>query len=253
MSTLKLKDTSINPNVSVDCVIFGFDFERLNVLLIEREEGYHEENDVPKKGMLALPGDHIQENEDLDQAATRVLKELAGLENIFLEQFQAFGNPNRVKNEYDRKWMQFIRAEPDARVITIAYYSLVGLDQYKLAAASFARKAAWYPVAALPILAFDHNDIVAEALKSLRLKLKNEPVGFELLPEKFTLSQLQKLYEVILIGAKEMNEPDKGLLLHAERIIPVVTNKNIVDKNIETEFNEMNLLIARKNNHQTIK
>lgn len=201
MSTIRLKDTSINPNISVDCVIVGFDFEQLNILLIEREEGFHDHNIPPKQGMLALPGDHIRKEEDLNQAAERVLKELTGLENIFLEQFRAFGSPNRVKNEPDRKWMRFIRAEPDARVITIAYYALVRLDQYHPEAASFARKAEWYPVRNLPILAFDHNEIIDKALKTLRLKLKNEPVGFELLPRKFTLTQLQKLYEVILIGA----------------------------------------------------
>ncbi len=195
--SLRIKDTSVIPNISADCVIFGFDFEKLNVLLIERDEGFHENGSVDQKGMLALPGDHIMEDEDLDQAAQRVLKELTGLENIYLEQFSAFGNPNRVKNENDRKWMKFIRAEPDARVITVAYYSLVRLDQYKPSASSFARQAAWYPVNEIPELAFDHNLIVEQALKALRLKLRNEPVGFELLPKKFTLSQLRKIYEVI--------------------------------------------------------
>ena len=103
-----------------------------------------------------------------------------------------------MNNELDKKWMKFIRAEPDVRVVTVGYYSLVKLGQYKPEAASFARHAVWQPISEIPILAFDHNEIVNEALKSLRLKLKNEPVGFELLPKKFTLSQLQRLYEIIM-------------------------------------------------------
>lgn len=194
---IKIKDTAITPNLSVDCVIFGFDFTELKVLLIEREEGDFA-NDPDKPGVLALPGDHIYANEDLDQAAERVLKELTGLENIYMKQVKAFGNPERMNNERDKKWMKFIRAEPDVRVITVGYYSLVKLGQYKTEAASFARHAVWQPISEIPILAFDHNEIVNEALKSLRLKLKNEPVGFELLPKKFTLSQLQRLYEIIM-------------------------------------------------------
>ena len=196
-TSIKIKDTSITPNVSVDCVIFGFDFSELKVLLIEREEGdFENAPEVP--GMLALPGDHITTIEDLDEGAARVLKELTGLEKIFLEQFKAFGNPNRMNSESDKKWMKFIRAEPNVRVITVAYYSLVKLGQYEPQAASFARHASWIPVSEIPVLAFDHNQIVNDALKSLRLKLRHEPVGFELLPKKFTLSQLQRLYEIII-------------------------------------------------------
>ncbi len=183
----------------MDCVIFGFDFQELNVLLIEREEGYIEENkNNIKRGALTLPGDHIREDEQLDESAARVLHELTNLDNIFLEQFHAFGHPNRVKNETDRKWMESIRAEPNARVITVAYYSLVRLDMYSPSASSFAKHAAWFPISSIPELAFDHNLIVDRALQALRQKLRNEPIGFELLPPKFTLSQLQKLYETIL-------------------------------------------------------
>lgn len=194
---IRIKDTSVTPNISVDCVIFGFDFSELKVLLIEREEGDFA-SDPNKPGVLALPGDHILSDENFDQAAARVLKELTGLEDIYLQQFKAFGDPNRMNNESDRKWMKFIRAEPDVRVVTIAYYSLVQLEQYVPQASSFARHAIWQPVSEIPILAFDHNKLVNEALNALRRKLKNEPVGFELLPEKFTLSQLQRLYEIIM-------------------------------------------------------
>lgn len=212
----------LNPHVSVDCVIFGFDFQDLNVLLIEREEGYIEEtgNERPARGALALPGDHIREDEKLDESAQRVLNELTNLDNIFLEQFHAFGHPNRVKNEADRKWMQAVRAEPDARVITVAYYSLVRQDMYNPKASSFAKNAAWFPISTIPELAFDHNLIVNRALEALRNKLRNEPIGFELLPQKFTLSQLRKLYEIIL-GRELEKRNFRRKILKKDFLIPL--------------------------------
>lgn len=213
---------NLNPHVSVDCVIFGFDFQELNVLLIEREEGYIENNGSlkPARGALALPGDHIHEDEKLDQAAARVLKELTNLDNIFLEQFHAFGHPNRVKNEADKKWMQTIRAEPDARVITIAYYSLVRLDRYNPQASSFAKHAAWFLVSNIPELAFDHNLIIMRALEAIRRTLMSEPIGFELLPPKFTLSQLRRLYETIL--GKELEKRNfRRKILKKDFLIPL--------------------------------
>jgi 8-oxo-dGTP diphosphatase len=217
----KLKNRDLNPHVSVDCVIFGFDFQELNVLLIEREEGYIEGNDIhTKRGALALPGDHIREDEKLDESAERVLYELTNLKNIFLEQFHAFGHPNRVKNEIDRKWMETIRAEPNARVITVAYYSLVRLDMYLPSASSFAKHAAWFPISNIPELAFDHNLIVNRALESLRQKLRSEPIGFELLPPRFTLSQLQRLYETIL--GKELEKRNfRRKILKKDFLIPL--------------------------------
>lgn len=221
MSINSNKRSDLNPHVSVDCVIFGFDFQELNVLLIEREEGYLLENgDKPARGALALPGDHIREDEKLDEAGERVLFELTNLKNIFLEQFHAFGDPNRVKNEADRKWMQSVRTEPNARVITVAYYSLVRLDIYSPSAASFAKHAAWFPVSNIPELAFDHNQIVTRALEALRRKLRSEPIGFELLPPKFTLSQLRRLYETIL--GKELEKRNfRRKILKKNLLIPL--------------------------------
>lgn len=181
----------LNPNVSVDCVIFGFDFTELKVLIIER-------NDPTGKGVHMLPGNLVRDDEDLDLAATRVLKELTGLENIYLEQFRVFGDPNRVLKEKDQAWLRSIREHPDARVITVAYYSLIKLDKYKPAPSSFARTANWVPLREVPDLAFDHNEILKGAQMALRKQLRVEPIGFELLPRKFTLGQLQKLYEEIL-------------------------------------------------------
>jgi 8-oxo-dGTP diphosphatase len=134
----------------------------------------------------------------LDIAANRVLFELTGLQTIFLEQVGAFGDTDRLNKEADKKWLRAVREEPDARVITIAYFSLVNIHEYAPQASSFAKSAAWIPLNEIDELAFDHSDILQTALKKLKNKIRIQPVGFNLLPEKFTLSQLQKLYEAIL-------------------------------------------------------
>jgi 8-oxo-dGTP diphosphatase len=178
-------------------VIFGFQEGNLKVLLIERSYANTADPSLSGKDLL-LPGDLVFDDEDLDTSAKRILKELTNLEHIFLEQFHAFGDPNRVRKSTDKNWLESIRSEPAARVITIAYYSLVKLDDYKPSASSFARKADWYSLNQLPELGFDHNEIVTSALNALKKKIQTHPIGFELLPKKFTLSQLQKLYETII-------------------------------------------------------
>lgn len=183
----------VNPHVSVDCVIFGFDFEELKVLLIQRQE-----SPEGTAGSWALPGNLILDNESLDNGAYRVLRELTGLQNIFLEQFQAFGDPDRVRRAEDIAWLTYMRDQPNARVITVAYYSLVKLMDFEPTPSSWARNVDWFPIGAVPSLAFDHNGIVSEALSALQRHLRQRPVGFELLPPKFTLGQLQRLYESIL-------------------------------------------------------
>lgn len=161
---------------SVDCVVFGFDEGQLKVLLIER-------GTEPYLGYFALPGDLVYPTEDLDVAAMRILKELTTLEDLYLEQVKTFGSVNR---------------HPLGRVITISYYSLIKIESYKLGASSWAKKAAWHPVNNLPKLAFDHQDILESCRQALEDKVRRQPIGFELLPEKFTLRQLQNLYESLL-------------------------------------------------------
>lgn len=187
-------EITLNPNVSADCVIFGFDSEKLKVLLIDRGQ----ETDPESEKTYVLPGNLIRNDENLDEAAGRVLKELTGLRNIFLEQFGSFGDPDRLTKESDSEWLKSIRAEPDARVITVAYYSLIRSDQYELHASGFAKEAFWHDIDNLPTLGFDHKEIIETALKELKFKSKYQPLGFELLPEKFTLSQLKHVYEAIL-------------------------------------------------------
>ena len=162
--------------LTVDCVVFGMDDEDLKVMLIQRGL-------PPFEGEWALPGGFVRVDETLDAAARRELKEETGLDDVFLEQLYTFGAVDR---------------DPRERVVTVAYFALVNLVDHRVQAATDAREAAWFPVHDVPSLAFDHDEILAVALKRLRGKLSYQPIGFELLPKKFALSRLQHLYEVVL-------------------------------------------------------
>jgi 8-oxo-dGTP diphosphatase len=183
-------------DVSVDCVLFGFDDKKLKVLLIEQRQPGKDKK-IPKL-QTALPGDLLKENESLDDAAKRVMKELTSLKGIYLKQFYTFGDPMRVKNLKDQDWLRLFRANPERRVITVGYYSLVKMEDYAPKASSFAGKTKWVDVYSIPELAFDHNEIVERAIEILRHELIADNIGFELLPEKFTLTELQHLHEIIL-------------------------------------------------------
>lgn len=183
--------TVLNPHISVDCVILGFDSKKLKVLLIEREQI----NNVPPNGhKLKLPGSLIYKDEDLDQSAYRTLSELTGLQNIFLMQFAVFGEPDRLSPKEDLDWLRKTSDNNQIdRVVTIAYYSLIKLKDSNRTA-----KTIWYPVNNLPELIFDHNRIVKKALEILRNEIRSKPLCFELLPKKFTIRQMQDVYEAIL-------------------------------------------------------
>ncbi|EDY20780.1 NUDIX hydrolase [Chthoniobacter flavus Ellin428] len=162
--------------LTVDCVVFGFDEAELKVLLIRRGL-------APFKGKWALPGGFVRLEETVDEAARRELSEETGLKDVFLEQLYTFGAIDR---------------DPRERVVSVAYYALVKLAEHPATGASDASDAQWFTVAELPALAFDHADILRTALERLRGKVRYEPIGFELLPQKFTLSELQHLYEAVL-------------------------------------------------------
>lgn len=164
------------PSVTVDCIIFGLEKRQLNVLLIERKC-------APFKGHWAFPGGFVNENEPLPDAAARELLEETSLKNIYLEQLYTFGDPGR---------------DPRGHTITVAYFGLVVLQDFQPHAATDARRARWFPVDKLPPLVFDHERILSIALERLKNKVRYQPIGFELLPKKFTLTQLQQLYETIL-------------------------------------------------------
>lgn len=162
--------------LTVDCVVFGLGEGELQALLIQRGL-------APFKGQWALPGGFVRLDETLDDAARRELEEETGLHDVFLEQLYTFGT---------------VKRDPRERVVSVAYYALVKSAEHAATGASDADDANWFPVSQMPKLAFDHAEILSAALVRLRGKLRYEPIGFELLPEKFTLSQLQHLYEAIL-------------------------------------------------------
>lgn len=174
MEELKYHYKYPHPSVTTDCVIFGFDGTRLNVLLIER--GLE-----PYKGRWAFPGGFLKIDEAAEDGAKRELYEETGLKTAYIRQFHTFTAPER---------------DPRERVISIAYYALVRLSDVE--AGDDAAKAQWFPIDKVPSLAFDHDLILRMAMTELRRQIHFEPIGFELLPEKFTMTQMQHLYEAIL-------------------------------------------------------
>lgn len=161
--------------LSVDCVVFGYHFSKLKVLLIKRGA-------APFKGQWALPGDLVYPNENTGDAAQRILHDLTGISNLFLEQTRTYSKVDR---------------HPLGRVITVGYYSLINIEFYDMHAAGWADGLYWIDVENCPDLAFDHNEIVHDAVATLRENARQKPVGFELLPEKFSLGQLQELYQAL--------------------------------------------------------
>lgn len=164
------------PALTVDCVVFGLDDDGLKILLVQREL-------APFRGRWALPGGFVRADETLEEAARRELEEETGLQKVFLEQLYTFGALER---------------DPRERVVSVAWYALVKLSDHRVRAATDARAAAWFALADQPALAFDHDQIVRFAQERLSGKVRYRPIGFELLPPRFTLTQLQRLYEVVL-------------------------------------------------------
>jgi len=162
--------------VTVDIVIFTLRKGSLQVLLVKRGV-------PPFEGQYAIPGGYIRGDESLEEAALRELHEETGVRNVFLEQLYTFGDPKR---------------DPRGRVITVAYYALIASDKLSLVAGADAAEAQWFPASSLPPLAFDHKSILDYGLERLRNKLEYTTVGFQLVPEKFTLGELQAVFEAIL-------------------------------------------------------
>ena len=167
---------SSNPKlyVGIDCIIFGFNEGELNLLLLKR-------NFEPAMGEWSLMGGFVQEDESVDDAAKRVLNELTGLEDVYMEQVQAFGAIDR---------------DPGERVVSIVYYALININEYDKESVQ-QHNAFWVNINELPALIFDHPQMVEKARKLMQQKASTEPIGFNLLPKLFTLSQLQSLYEAI--------------------------------------------------------
>jgi 8-oxo-dGTP diphosphatase len=163
-----------HPAVTTDIVIFTIRMQKLELLLIKR-------SGPPHKGKWALPGGFVNPDEDLECCALRELEEETGIAGVYLEQLYTFGKPQR---------------DPRERVISVAYYALVPSDTLQVRAASDAAEVAWFPFDALPQLAFDHQEIVAVAHQRLAAKLDYSTIAFQFMPEKFTLGELQAVYEI---------------------------------------------------------
>jgi len=174
ISTYKSQDRIL---VAVDCIIFGFDGKQLQALLIKR--GFE-----PEKGKWSLMGGFVNKDESVESAATRVLNQLTGLTNIYMEQLCCFGDVNR---------------DSAGRVVSVAYYALINIADYS-EQLQHNHEARWFALHKMPVLIFDHKQMVMKAKERLQQKVVNHPIGFELLPEKFTLPQLQNLYEAIYEG-----------------------------------------------------
>lgn len=188
-------------NLSIDCVIFGFKDNKLNVLLWQAEPGliekfltseeeYQQLKEIFDKNpavasdeVWGLIGTHLPADEDLDAFAKKILRVATGLKDIYLKQFKVFGDARRI---------------PYMRVLTVGYYALINPEYHDLQQSSIAKAVRWFEIDKLPEVIFDVKEIIDVALRRLREQVKYHPVGFHLLPEKFTLTELQTLYEVIL-------------------------------------------------------
>lgn len=205
-----------NNHISVDCVVIGFDGQQLKVLLIKRvgEEGGEVFHD------MKLPGSLIYMDEDLDQAAHRVLSELTGLKNVNLMQFKAFGSKNRTKNPKDIHWLERAMQSKVERIVTIAYLSLVKIDR-ALSKNLDDYQACWVDLLNVKDLAFDHNLIIKEAMVYIRQYVEFNPSAlFDLLPRKFTVSQLRALYTVVYGKEIDVRNFHKKIAL-MEYVVPL--------------------------------
>ena len=164
------------PALTVDCVVFGIDEDDLKVMLIQRGV-------KPFKGSWAIPGGFVHMDETLEDAARRELEEETGIHDVYLEQLYTFGAIDR---------------DPRERVVSVAYYALTNLLGHDVDPQTDASNAAWFALSDLPELPFDHESILEAAIERLRGKVRYQPIGFELLPKRFTLTQLQRVYEIIL-------------------------------------------------------
>lgn len=191
-----------NPSLAVDLVVFGYHDRKLSVLLLNRKE-------EPFKDSWTLPGGFLQIEERLLQVCNRIMKTKTGLENIYLEQLYSFDEPGR---------------DPRGRVISVAHYALVNPQRFEVVAGNMANDVQWFPVDTVPQLGFDHDQIFGQALQRLKSKILYYPVGFELLDETFTMTELHELYECIL-GISIDRRNFRRKILDSEYIIATGTKR----------------------------
>lgn len=184
------------PHLSVDCVVFGFDEKQLKVLLLKRDKIQGEDEHL-HSGILKIPGRLVYENEFLEDAANSIINDVVGNEAVSLQQFKVFGNPDRIQSPNDLLWLQTQTNLPIQRVVTIAFYSLIKIND-AITSIIESHGGEWIALPDAKGLAFDHDEIVQEAYEHLKKELSTSALEFNLLPEYFTLNDLQSLYEVIL-------------------------------------------------------
>ncbi|MDR2627726.1 MAG: NUDIX domain-containing protein [Dysgonamonadaceae bacterium] len=200
--------------VSVDCVVFGFDNEQLNVLLVERKTF------INKEKSLKLPGSLIYYEEDTDKAAHRVLNELTGIKKMTLKQFKSFTSPERASDPADIAWLEAEYSSRIDRLITVAYLSICRIN-HKLNVAAKYKTVEWRPVSRLPQMPFDHNKIVEESLNEIRKWAEYDPaVIFELLPSKFTAAELRRLFEAVYRTRYDVRNFHKKIM-SMEYVVPL--------------------------------
>lgn len=236
----------IHTYVSVDCVVFGFNHENsLNVLLVQRrnDEAIIER---PKK----LPGSLILSNEDVDDAAERVLFELTGIKKMVLKQFKCYADPQRASNTDDIKWMDDEYKHNIDRIITVAYLSLCKID-HKINTTKY-DNADWYPVDQVPLLPFDHNQIIRESLVEIRKWIESDfSIIFQLLPKRFTIRQLYQLYSAISEKKIDIKNFHKKISSFSY-IIPL----DEIETNVAhraARFYKFDSKVFKKNNNKLIK
>ncbi len=218
MGNTSEKHLAVSPHISVDCVVLGYDGRQLRVLLISRKEPGPAADPLPKK----LPGSLIYLEEDLDEAAQRVLFELTGIKNVPQFQFHAFGSKDRSRNPKDVQWLsRFHQLASDVeRIVTVGYFSLLKIGP-RFRTLSSHYEACWVPFEEVGELAFDHNQIISYALRHMRQYAENNPnVLFELLPRKFTIAELRHLFEVIYDRSYDVRNFHKKVAL-MDYIVPL--------------------------------
>lgn len=216
MNNEKHESMNFDPHVSVDCVIIGYDGDSLQVLLSRRGV----EDPTQPCNTLKLPGRLLYANEDLDEAAEDIISQLTGMKNNYVRQFRAFGSLDRTSNPKDVLWLENAIKQKIGRIVTIAYLSLIRINN-RTHRYFAGHEAAWYDVTTLPLLAFDHNRIIAEALQEVyRLSAQQPHILFEMLPAKFTALQLRRLHEQITGRTFDVRNFSK-LILNKPYIVPL--------------------------------
>ncbi|MFR9638243.1 MAG: NUDIX domain-containing protein [Rikenellaceae bacterium] len=244
-----------NHSLSVDCVIFGYQDEALKVLLVEQhipaslsDSYHHHNNDNPSK-WLKLPGSMILEDESLPEAAQRVLFNMTGLDEVYLKQTEIFSSPKRVTGA-ELEWIATFHKITTKRVVTVGYYALIQITQEQLEHTD-QKGAIWVNIEEVPPLALDHTDILQHTLKVMRDDFERSPIIFEMLPKKFIISDLQKIYSTVM-GIQIDNRNFRKKIL-GQNIITATGERQSGVAHKPAEYFTFNLEEYQKNRRKGLK